>query len=85
MTYEDTQAKELYAQMDAVSDLNISKAIYMQIVCPELYADMSEDTSEQFSHTPNMHHPKLVATSQPVVVSGDERDRLVSRLGDDLT
>ncbi len=85
MTYEDPQAKERYALMDAVSDLDITEAVYMQIVWPELYADMSEATREQLARTPNMHHPKETAASQPVVVSGEERDRLAARLGDDLT
>lgn len=41
MTLEDPQAAERYALMDAVSDLDISEAaVYMQIVGPELYADM---------------------------------------------
>ncbi len=85
MTLEDPQAKERYALMDAVSDLAISEAVYMQIVWPELYEDMSEATRESLAHTPNMHRPKEIATSQPVVVSVEERDRLASRLGDDLT
>lgn len=85
MTLEDPQAAERYALMDAVSDLDISEAVYMQIVWPELYADMSEATREQLAHTPNMHRPKEMAASQPVVVSEEERDRLAARLGDDLT
>lgn len=85
MTLEDPQAAERYALMDAVSDLAISEAVYMQIVWPELYADMSEAAREQLVHIPNMHRPKETAASQPVVVSGEERDLLAARLGDDLT
>ncbi|MCZ0861699.1 hypothetical protein [Methanocorpusculum vombati] len=85
MTLEDPQAAERYALMDAVSDLAVSEAVYMQIVWPELYADMSEAARESLVHTPNMHRPKEMVTSQPVVVSGEERDRLAARLGEDLT
>ena len=76
MTLEDPQAAERYTLMDAVSDLAVSEAVHMQIVWPELYADMSEATRENLAHTPNMHRPKDTATSQPVGVSGEERDRL---------
>ncbi|MDV0443090.1 hypothetical protein [Methanorbis rubei] len=85
MTLEDPQAVERYALMDAVSDLDISEAVYMQIVWPELYADMSEANREQLAHMPNMHRPKETTISQPVVVSEEERDRLAARLVDDLT
>lgn len=85
MTLEDPQAAERYALMDAVSDLDISEAVYMQNVWPELYADMSEATRENLAHTPNMHRQKEMAASRPVGVSEEERDLLAARLGDDLT
>ncbi|WP_338093513.1 hypothetical protein [Methanorbis furvi] len=46
---------ERLAVMDAVENLEITEAEYMQIVWPELWADMSAETKAHLANLPNMH------------------------------
>ncbi len=46
---------ERLAVMDAVKNLDITEAEYMQIVWPELYEDMSGETRVHLANTPNIH------------------------------
>ena len=53
LTLNDPQAAERFALMDAVENLDISEAEYMQIVWPELYADLDDNIRSQLAVTPN--------------------------------
>lgn len=46
---------ERFALQDAVENLDITEAEYMQIVWPELWADMSAETKAHLANLPNMH------------------------------
>ncbi|MCZ0859889.1 hypothetical protein O0S10_01440 [Methanocorpusculum sp. MG] len=56
--------------MDAVENLEITEAEYMQIVWPELWADMSTETKAHLANLPNMHSAAtkitLVSTSRSI-------------------
>ncbi|MCZ0861698.1 hypothetical protein [Methanocorpusculum vombati] len=54
LTLDDPQGPERFALQDAVEKLDISEAEYMQIVNPELYLDMGDDTRKSLARMPNM-------------------------------
>ncbi len=85
MTLEDREAAERYAIMDAIADLDITEAVYMQLVWPELYLDMDESTRQQLASLPSAPRQVKNSPSQQVQLSDAEREMLASRLGDDLT